>query len=181
MINARKNRPLFFSKPKLVQNIGLCGNRRLPATQLRKPHDKANLKREESVCLLKVSQGGKKIKVWFCGVISRFRTTSLGASHELDFSPEKTWTASVSSLVSVVASLIISQTPPPYQWLLWTIRGRLSQSLKTTASQFLARELQQSSLPAEEHDSPQIQAWVFRYLFIIGCWWGIFSLSLFMI
>lgn len=56
VITARENRPLFFSKPKLVQNIGLCGNSRLPAAQLRKPHDKANLKREESVCLLKVSQ-----------------------------------------------------------------------------------------------------------------------------
>ena len=57
VISARKNRPLFFSKPKLVQNIGLCGNSRLPAAQLRKPHDKANLKREESVCLLKETQG----------------------------------------------------------------------------------------------------------------------------
>lgn len=49
-VAARENRPLFFSKPNLVQNIGLCGNRRLPAAQLRKPHDKANLKRAESVC-----------------------------------------------------------------------------------------------------------------------------------
>lgn len=62
VISARQNRPLFFSKPKPVQNIGLCGNSRLPAAQSRKPQDKANLKREESVCLLKMSQG-KKSKV----------------------------------------------------------------------------------------------------------------------
>lgn len=62
VIGARKSRPLFFSKPKLVQNIGLCGNSRLPAAQLRKPHDKANLRREESVCLLKVSQSKREGK-----------------------------------------------------------------------------------------------------------------------
>lgn len=77
VISARKNRPLFFSKPKLVQNIGLCGNSRLPAAQLRKPHDKANLKREESVCLLKVSQGKRVGFSIFFFLLLPFRTTGL--------------------------------------------------------------------------------------------------------
>lgn len=59
VIEARKNKSLFFSKPKLVQKFGLCGNSQLPAAQSRKPHDKANLKCEESVCLFKLSQGEK--------------------------------------------------------------------------------------------------------------------------
>lgn len=128
MISARKNRPLFFSKPKLVQNIGLCGNSRLPAAQLRKPHDKANLKREESVCLLKVSQGKR---VGFLEFFFLFRTTSLslGGIPVGSRNPKRqVWAVS-------------SQFPPPLmphssflssscQWLLWTIRGWLSQRLR---------------------------------------------------
>lgn len=134
LISARKNKPLFFSKPKLVQNIGLCGNSRLPAAQLRKPHDKANLKREESVCLLKVSQGKR---VGFSRVFSpSYRTTSLSLGSipvglpTFLKNPKKQQVWAVSS-----------QHPPPSmphssflssscQWLLWTIRGWLSQRLR---------------------------------------------------
>lgn len=50
VIGARKNIPyvpLYFllpEKPQLVQNIGWCENSQLPAAQLRKPQDKADLK-----------------------------------------------------------------------------------------------------------------------------------------
>lgn len=60
---ARKNRFFLFLKPKLVQNTGLCGNSQLPDSWLRKPHDKANLKRYKSGCFLKrrsnKKEGGK--------------------------------------------------------------------------------------------------------------------------
>lgn len=88
VISASKNRPLFFSKSKLVQNIGRCGSSRLPAAQLRKPHDKANLKRKKCVCLLKASQGKKELG--FLEFFSLYGEFVVGEHPSgLDFFPEK--------------------------------------------------------------------------------------------
>lgn len=116
VISARKNRPLFFTKPKLVQNTGLCGNSRLPAAQSRKPHDKANLKREESVSLK--SEQRKKSRVFqLFFSFSLWDEQFVVGEHPggLNFFPEKPQMASVSGLISASTLLFLSSS---CQWLL---------------------------------------------------------------
>lgn len=131
-----KTDPYFSQNQNWYRTLALCGNSRLPAAQLRKPHDKANLKREESVCLLKESQGkrvGFSRGFFFLSVF--FRTTSmslgsipLGSTPFLKNPEWQVWAVSSQHppLLMPHSSFLSSSC----QWLLWTIRGWLSQRLR---------------------------------------------------
>lgn len=181
MISASKNRPLFFSKSKLVQNIGRCGSSRLPAAQLRKPHDKANLKRKK-MCLSLESEPRKK-ELGFLEFFSLYGEFVVGEHpSRLDFFPEKPPKRQVWAVSSRHPPLLMPHSSflsSPCQWPLWTIRGRLSQRLTPQhLNLWPGSSNSQGSQPRNEILLKLEHG--FCYLFIADCDWGL-HLRLFMI
>lgn len=113
----RKQALIFPYKTKPVQNIGRYVECRLPTALMRKPHDKANIKRKERVRVFKASQGKRRVGVLsFVGIFFSSRTTSLPLGNVLSglgCFPTKPQPANVRSLLSastpIDASLIIPQ------------------------------------------------------------------------
>lgn len=104
-IRARKNRPLFFLQTKTGAEHRPMWGARLPADPMRKPHDKANLKREESVCFLKMCQGFLHFFPQDNQFVFGEHPSGLNSSNPY----QQVWAVSSQHPPPVDASLIISQ------------------------------------------------------------------------
>lgn len=124
--------PYFFAiTKKRVENIGRCGNSRLPAARSGKPHDKPNLKREESVRLLKVSRG-KRVGFFETFFFLFLSTTSVSLGSiplGLTAKCERSHISIPPPLLPPLMHYTNSSFLNPLR-LLRTIRGRLSPRLR---------------------------------------------------
>lgn len=137
-ISASKNRPLFFSKSKLVQNIGLRGSSRLAAARLQKTTWQGTFKIwKKCVCLLKGSQG-RRAEFSRISLFSLWNDLTSGCI---------AFTRTPSMSAPVRTSLIIPQL------LLPTATANNERSAfpasRTKAPQSQARELQRRTGPAQ--------------------------------